>query len=151
MKRGYDVIHVHNMPDFLVFAAVFPRLVGAKVILDVQDASPELMAAKTRERQRAVVTRLAIWQEHISTIFAQHVITVGWPFEELLLQRGAPRGKMSILLNSADPKMFPRFAPSAAAFGICTSGPTADFDVPWDAGASHRAGCGDSCLCPGAS
>lgn len=107
VKRGYDVIHVHNMPDFLVFAALFPRLFGAKVILDVQDVSPELMAAKAGGRLRAVVTRLAVWQERISMLFAQHVVTVGWPFEELLLQRGAPRGKVSILLNSADPKMFP--------------------------------------------
>ena len=119
MKRGYDVIHVHNMPDFLVFAAVFPRLFGAKVILDVQDVSPELMATKARGRLRAVVTRLAIWQEHISTLFVQHVVTVGWPFEESLLRRGVPRSKMSILLNSADPKMFPasrhHSPPSASA------------------------------------
>lgn len=119
VKRGYDVIHVHNMPDFLVFAALFPRLFGAKVILDVQDVSPELMAAKAGGRLRAVVTRLAIWQERLSILFAQHVVTVGWPFEELLLQRGAPRGKVSILLNSADPKMFPasrrHVPPSASA------------------------------------
>jgi glycosyltransferase involved in cell wall biosynthesis len=107
LKHNYDVIHVHNMPDFLVFAALFPRILGAKVILDVQDVSPELMASKARGRLRAVVTRLAIWQERISTAFVQHVVTVGWPFEELLLQRGVPRGKLSALLNSADPKMFP--------------------------------------------
>ncbi|MCK5944804.1 MAG: glycosyltransferase, partial [Planctomycetes bacterium] len=26
--RRYDVVHVHNMPDFLVFAAFWPRLLG---------------------------------------------------------------------------------------------------------------------------
>jgi hypothetical protein len=31
---GYDLIHVHNMPDFLVFAAWYPKLTGVKVILD---------------------------------------------------------------------------------------------------------------------
>src|SRR5260370_8096898 len=39
--------------------------------------------------------------------FAHHVITVGWPFEELLLQRGVPKDKLTSILNSADPKMFP--------------------------------------------
>ena len=107
LKRGYDVIHVHNMPDFLVFAALFPRIFGAKVILDVQDVSPELMSAKAKGRLRKLVTRLEIWQERVSTLFVQHVVTVGWPFEELLLRRGVPREKLSILLNSADPKMFP--------------------------------------------
>lgn len=107
LKRRYDVIHVHNMPDFLVFSTLFPRLLGAKIVLDVQDVSPELMAAKARGRLKGLVIRLATWQEHISAAFAHHVVTVGWPFEELLLERGIPKQKLSIVLNSADPKFFP--------------------------------------------
>ena len=107
LKRAYDVIHVHNMPDFLVFSALLPRFSGAKVILDVQDVSPELMAARAKGSLRGLVTHLAIWQERISTSFAHHVITVGWPFEELLLQRGVPGEKLTVIINSADPKLFP--------------------------------------------
>lgn len=106
-KHAYDVIHVHNMPDFLVFSALIPRLFGAKVILDVQDVSPELMAIKTKGRKRQIVTTLARWQEHLSVSFAHHVITVGWPFEELLLQRGAPKEKLSVIINSVDTALFP--------------------------------------------
>jgi len=40
LKHKFDVIHVHNMPDFLVFAAFIPKLFGAQVILEVQDVSP---------------------------------------------------------------------------------------------------------------
>lgn len=107
LKHTYDVIHVHNMPDFLVFSALLPKLLGAKVILEVQDTSPELIAAKAGGRKQKIVKGLAIWQERISTAFAHHVITVGWPFEKLLLQRGVPAKKMTIILNSADPKLFP--------------------------------------------
>jgi glycosyltransferase involved in cell wall biosynthesis len=107
MKHTYDVIHVHNMPDFLVFCSFIPKLLGAKVILEVQDTSPELIAAKTSGRKHRIVSRLAKWQERISTAFAHHVITVGWPFEQLLLQRKVPAEKMTIILNSADPKLFP--------------------------------------------
>jgi glycosyltransferase involved in cell wall biosynthesis len=106
-KRRYAVIHVHNMPDFLVFSALIPRLFGAKVILHVQDTSPELMTAKAGKKRNALVYQLAVWQEQISCWFAHHVVTVGKPFEELLLARGVPARKMTILLNSADPKMFP--------------------------------------------
>ncbi len=113
LKRRYDVVHVHNMPDFLVFSALFPKLTGAKVILEIQDVSPELMEAKASGRKRDIVKRLAIWQERISTAFAQHVITVGWPFEKLLLQRGVPAEKMTIILNSADPRIFPAARRSA--------------------------------------
>ncbi len=107
LRHAYDVIHVHNMPDFLVFSALVPRLLGAKVILDVQDVSPELMSAKAKGKQRRIVTALATWQERISIAFAHHVVTVGRPFEELLLRRGVPREKLSVILNSADPKLFP--------------------------------------------
>src|SRR5437763_8482735 len=107
LKRPYHVIHVHNMPDFLVFATLFPKLLGAKIILDVQDVSPELMAVKAKGHLRSTVKRLAIWQERISTAFADHVVTVGWPFEELLLQRGISQEKLTIIVNSADPKLFP--------------------------------------------
>ena len=54
LKHAYDVIHVHNMPDFLVFSALFPKLLGAKVILEVQDVSPELMAAKAKGRMQRI-------------------------------------------------------------------------------------------------
>lgn len=107
LKRPYDVIHVHNLPDFLVFSALFPKLLKAKIILDVQDVSPELMAVRVKGRLRRIATLLAGWQEYISTAFADHVVTVGWPFEELLLKRGVPKEKITIILNSADPKLFP--------------------------------------------
>ena len=107
LQHPYDIIHVHNMPDFLVFSALFPRLFGAKVILDVQDISPELMAAKAKGLLRGTVRCLAIWQEHISIAFAHHVVTTGSLFEEVLLQRGVPKEKITSILNSVDPRLFP--------------------------------------------
>jgi glycosyltransferase involved in cell wall biosynthesis len=107
LRRPYDVIVVHNMPDFLVFSALFPKLLKAKIILDVQDISPELMAVKARGRLRRIVTLLAGWQERISTTFVDHVTTAGWPFAEQLLKRGVPKNKLTIILNSTDPKLFP--------------------------------------------
>lgn len=107
LKHRYDVIHVHNMPDFLVFSAWLPKLMGAKVILDVQDASPELMAAKSRGALQRILKLIASWQERASTAFAHHVVTVGWPFEQLLVRRHTPQDKVTIIINSADPKLFP--------------------------------------------
>ena len=34
LRRRYDLIYVHNMPDILVVAALVPKLLGARVILD---------------------------------------------------------------------------------------------------------------------
>lgn len=108
IRRPYHVVHVHNMPDFLVFSALIPKLLGAKIILDVQDVTPELMAAKAKGgRMRRVVTRLATWQERVSVAFVHHVVTTGWVFEDILVQRGVSRNKITSILNSVDPKLFP--------------------------------------------
>jgi glycosyltransferase involved in cell wall biosynthesis len=107
LKHAYDVVHVHNMPDFLVFSALIPKLLGAKVILDVQDISPELMGAKAQGPLRGIVIRLATLQERISTAFAHHIVTTGSIFEEPLLRRGVPKEKITSILNSADPSLFP--------------------------------------------
>ncbi|HEX6796084.1 MAG TPA: glycosyltransferase family 4 protein [Ktedonobacterales bacterium] len=106
-QQRYDVVHAHNMPDFLVFSGLIPRLGGARVILDVQDTSPELMAAKARGWKKRLLFRLAAIQEQVSARFADHVVTVGWPFEQKLLARGVKPEKMTIVLNSTDPKIFP--------------------------------------------
>src|SRR5689334_9099041 len=52
LETRYDVIHVHSVPDFEVFAALIPRLMGAKVILDVHDIVPELYASKFKVNER---------------------------------------------------------------------------------------------------
>lgn len=117
LRRRFDVIVAHNMPDFLVFAALLPRLLGAVVMLDVEDVSPELMAAKVRSpRAKRVLWWLAAWQERISTAFAHHVITVGWPFAQLLRERGVRPERQTVVINSADPRLFPaeRLVASAA-------------------------------------
>lgn len=107
LAKPFEVVHVHNLPDVLVFSTVIPKCLGAKVILHVQDTAPELMRAKSRGLFRKLTVPLAQVEERLSTWFADHVITVGWPFERLLEKRGVRREKISILLNSADPGVFP--------------------------------------------
>src|SRR5262249_542632 len=50
-KRWYRLIHVNNMPDFLVFSTIIPRLCGAKVILDIHDPMPNTFASKFKGRE----------------------------------------------------------------------------------------------------
>src|SRR4051812_21485673 len=40
IRNRYKIIHIHNMPDFLVFAGLIPKLMGAKLILDIHDPMP---------------------------------------------------------------------------------------------------------------
>ena len=43
LRRRYDLVYVHNMPDILVLSALVPKALGAKVVLDLHDPMPELM------------------------------------------------------------------------------------------------------------
>ncbi|GIU90028.1 MAG: hypothetical protein KatS3mg010_1127 [Acidimicrobiia bacterium] len=45
-RRPYDCVQVHNLPDFLVFCAAYPRLRGAPVVLDLHDLMPEFYAGR---------------------------------------------------------------------------------------------------------
>jgi hypothetical protein len=45
-RKRYDLFHIHNVPDFLVFAACLAKRTGAKVILDIHDIVPEFYASK---------------------------------------------------------------------------------------------------------
>ena len=46
IHRGIDVVHVHNMPNLLVFSAIIPALMGKPVILDVHDTVFETYSSK---------------------------------------------------------------------------------------------------------
>ena len=45
-QQPYDLIHIHSVPDFLVFLAWIPKLQGAKMVLDIHDVMPEFYASK---------------------------------------------------------------------------------------------------------
>lgn len=105
-QKQYRVIQVHNLPDFLVFCALIPKLGGTPIILDIHDVSPELFLDRTGYTLDSWLGRLVTWQEKISCRFANHVITVTEPWRQLLINRGVPQEKISVVMNIADAELF---------------------------------------------
>lgn len=105
-KRRYGIVQAHNLPDFLVFCALFPKLMGAKVILDIHDVMPEFFAEETGLDMDSWPVKLVTWQEQISCRFADHVITVTELWRQSLIQRGVPAEKSSVVMNLADHNLF---------------------------------------------
>src|SRR5262245_20174323 len=68
-RRPYDVLHVHNVPDFLVFAAWLPKLTGARIILDIHDILPELYCDKFHKSPKSWTFRGLKWLERQSSRF----------------------------------------------------------------------------------
>lgn len=108
LRHRYNVIQVHNPPDFLVLATLIPRLMGAKIVLDLHDLTPEFYASRFKSDMNRWPVRLVCWQEQLACRFANHVITVTEPWHQTLIRRGLSPDKCSIVMNVADSKLFQR-------------------------------------------
>jgi glycosyltransferase involved in cell wall biosynthesis len=115
-REPYDLIHVHNLPDFEVFATIFQRIRGTRVIHDMHEVVPEFYASKFRIGERSLVFRLLALIEKVSIAFVDHVIVVNHLVEETVLERRSVRPeKCTVILNYPDTRIFRRTAPHVRA------------------------------------
>lgn len=106
MRRRYDLVHVHNIPDLEVFAAVVPRLMGVKVILDIHDIVPELFCSKFGSGENSRIFRMMCAVEKASARFADHVIISNGLWQKKVCVRSVPPGKCSVFINYPDTEIF---------------------------------------------
>ena len=108
-KRRYAVVQVHNPPDFLVVATLWPRLLGARVILDVHDLAPDMFAMRFEGRRGAALAdRLLRAIEHVAVRFADGVITVHEPYRRELIRRGSDPDSTVVVMNAVDERLLPQ-------------------------------------------
>jgi glycosyltransferase involved in cell wall biosynthesis len=105
-RRRYDLVHVHNMPDVLVFAALIPKLFGAKIVLDLHDPMPELMMTIYGAPKESAQIRLLRYLERWSIAFADAVLTVNEACKRLFSARSCPSDKVTVIMNSPDERIF---------------------------------------------
>ena len=108
LKRRYSVVQVHNLPDFLIFSAIVPKLSGARLILDLHDLMPEFYSSRFSSGMTSWPIRLLCWQEKLACLFANHVFTVTELWRQTLIERGVPSGKVSVVMNVANDRIFQR-------------------------------------------
>lgn len=113
-QKPYDLIHVHNIPDFLVFCAWYPKLKGAHVLLDIHDIVPEFFGSKFGIPESSLSLRTLKLMEHVSAKFADHVILANHLWLEKYTARSAPAGKCSVFINNVDTDIF-KLRPRARA------------------------------------
>lgn len=106
LRASYRVVQLHNLPDFLVFAALPVKLMGARVILDIHDLMPEFYASRFGTGLDSLPVRLVKLQERWSCRFADHVITVSDHWRQVLIGRGVAPQKCSVVMNVADDSIF---------------------------------------------
>ena len=111
----FDLVHVHNVPDFLAFAAWPARWRGARVILDLHDLVPEFYASRFAAGARSPVVSALQACERLSAAVADHVIVANDLWRERVVRRSAREEACSVLLNHVDERMF-RPRPRRRAF-----------------------------------
>jgi glycosyltransferase involved in cell wall biosynthesis len=107
LRRRYDLVYVHNMPDILVVSALLPKLFGAKVILDQHDPMPELMMTIFNMDERSFGVRVIRSLEKWSIARANLVITVNVACKRIFSSRSCSSDKIGVVMNSPDEEIFP--------------------------------------------
>lgn len=120
-RRKYSVIDVNTLPDFLIFAPILARWMGAKLVLDMHELMPEFYLSKYGIPPGSWKVRLLKFLERISMRFADQVMTVNEPIEDLLVNRGLDRAKSTVVMNAADESLFQRGHDADAGSGDADS------------------------------
>lgn len=105
----YRIVHVHNMPDVLAFAACIPKFCGAKIILDIHDPMPETYESKFHRFGfvSELLHKILLMQERMSVAFADKTITVSDPVRDgILLKRQYRPETIEVIANFADGELF---------------------------------------------
>ena len=111
LRRRFDVVQVHNPPDFLIVAALVPRLRGARVAFDVHDLSSDMFAMRFPSRAGSVATGILNAVERVATRSADLVVTVHEPYRAELVRRSVPEQKTLVVMNSLVESLLPTPVP----------------------------------------
>lgn len=123
--RRYDAVHVHNMPNALVLAALVPKLFGAKLLLDVHDLMTVNYMAKFECSESSLLIRVLKQEQRWSAALADQVICADHNQRDYLVQQcGIRPEKVAVLMNLPNEAIFagPRLPKSDSTFRIVYHG-----------------------------
>lgn len=104
------IVHVHTLPDFLIWAALPAKRRGAHVVFDMHEIFPEFIQTKFGGVLGRVVARLALRIERWARNTADLTISVNHPIDELLMTRPLNRPERRLIVhNTADSTDFGDF------------------------------------------
>jgi glycosyltransferase involved in cell wall biosynthesis len=100
IRHPYAVVQANSMPDFLVFAALVPKLMGSRAVAFMHEPTPELAETVFGP---GLLTRILVRVEQASLRFADHAITVTEQLKQRYVERGAEADHITVVLNCVDP------------------------------------------------
>jgi glycosyltransferase involved in cell wall biosynthesis len=102
VREGFDIIHVANPPDGLVFIAAAYKILGKSVIYDQHDLCPELYGIKFGDAN-GLIAKVLRFLERFSYTLADSVIVTNESYKRQALTRGGlPESRITIVRNGPD-------------------------------------------------
>jgi len=105
-KKRYDCVQVSTMPDFLVFSTVIPKLLGAKVLIDLHEPTPELWITKHGPNGLRWLLYIQTRIEQMAIKYADHCLTVTEALRRCFGERGANIEKITVIPNVCEEETF---------------------------------------------
>jgi glycosyltransferase involved in cell wall biosynthesis len=106
-RQRYDVVHVHNMPNALVFAAIGPKLLGARLMLDVHDLMTVNYMAKFNAGESDPPVQALKIEQWLSAKFADQIFCADHNQQDYLVEHcRVPRNKITVLMNLPNVELF---------------------------------------------
>ena len=115
-RRRYALVQVATVPDFLAFAALPEKLTGVPLLLDLHEDMPEFFRDRFGHPMLRPFLPLVVGATRLAATIPDHLITVHEPLRELSIQRGVAPDRISVVMNSADARMFDAEAHERRAF-----------------------------------
>lgn len=105
--RRFAAVQVNTMPDYLVFAALYPKLTGSRIVLHLHEPIPELFETMFEGRwYTPIFVTLVTVAEEMSIAFADHCLTVTDEMKRNYIGRGANPDKITVIVNVPDDRYF---------------------------------------------
>ncbi|MCH7810728.1 MAG: glycosyltransferase, partial [Chloroflexi bacterium] len=106
LRKRYEIVETYNVPDVIVFVALVPRLLGAKLVHYMFEATPEMYADRFDLKPGGLVERSLRWMERVSVRFAHKSIVEG-PYErEMRGLRGVDVDRIGVVMNVPEGHLF---------------------------------------------
>lgn len=106
--KSFDIVHVHTLPDFLVFGAYPAKKKGAKVVLDMHEIMPEFFVSKYNLPENHIIIKLLKTIEKFSLEYADYVITVNNQLRDTFASRAKIKRDITIIMNTVDAETMPK-------------------------------------------
>jgi len=108
IKKRYQVIHVHNPPDFIILAAIpFKIFFNTKIVLDLHDMLPEAVSSNFGVDENHIFVKIARLIERFAIKYSDAIICTNNYDKKIILSRNniSPE-KIFVVMNTPDLKLF---------------------------------------------